>query len=80
MNWRSQPCGSTRVAQALPAKAAPNRYPLGTSCSLHEMAPQVGLEPTTLRLTGGEEPFTPHYCRCMYSSLIKCLCVLQEDS
>jgi len=28
------------------------------SKSMKRMAPQVGLEPTTLRLTGGEEPFS----------------------
>ena len=42
------------------------------------MAPQVGLEPTTLRLTGGEEPFTTDYYGCMYASLIKGLCPLQQ--
>jgi hypothetical protein len=30
-----------------------------------EMAPQVGLEPTTLRLTGGAEPFSTDYCGCI---------------
>jgi hypothetical protein len=46
---------------------------------MKKMAPQVGLEPTTLRLTGGEEPFTAEYCGCMYASLIKCLCAPQQD-
>ena len=47
--WNS----STEVAQVPPTKPAPNRISLGAACLLHKMAPQVGLEPTTLRLTAG---------------------------
>jgi hypothetical protein len=48
--WNS----STWVAQVPPTKPAPNRISLGAVCLLHKMAPQVGLEPTTLRLTAGQ--------------------------
>jgi hypothetical protein len=53
--WNS----STWVAQVPPTKPAPNRISLGAACLLHKMAPQVGLEPTTLRLTGEIQPLRP---------------------
>ena len=42
--------GSTGSA----CQRGPNRVSLEASCLLHKMAPQVGLEPTTLRLTAGQ--------------------------
>jgi hypothetical protein len=43
------------------------------------MAPQVGLEPTTLRLTGGEQPSSADYCRCISMSQISALHAFQDD-
>src|SRR5664280_2103128 len=57
---------STGVAQIPLAKEAPNQISLEASCLLHKMAPQVGLEPTTLRLTAG----------CSAIELLRSVCAL----
>src|ERR1017187_8392096 len=43
------------------------------------MAPQVGLEPTTLRLTGGAEPFSADYCGCIQVPQTTCSCGFQNN-
>jgi len=43
------------------------------------MAPQVGLEPTTLRLTGGAEPFSADYCGCIQVPQTTCSCGSQNN-